>query len=101
MTTVFMVTTYSTGNDIDLTQDAGTRFKVLVRHNDILSVQLNTSVTEPGRWTLRTQGADAGTGYNVIVRGTSSIYFNASTAAVPSAHNDSTAHEGKSFRQLT
>jgi hypothetical protein len=93
MMTVFM-TSCSAGNVIDLTQDAGTEYKVLVRDNDILSVQLNTSVAAPGRWTLRTAGADASNGYDVIVRGTSSLYFNASTA-VPSTHDNSTGHEGK------
>lgn len=93
--TVFMITTCSTGNAIDLTLDDGTRYKVLIRDNNIVSVQLNTSVAAAGRWTLRTEGADAGTGYNVIVRGASSLYFNVSTSAVPTADVDGTTHEGK------
>jgi hypothetical protein len=76
------------------------RYTVLARDNDILSVQLNTSVAAPGRWTLRVSGADASASYNVIVKGTSSLYFNASTADVPSAHDVTTGQEGKRFALL-
>jgi len=48
----------------------------------------------PGRWTLKTAGADADSPYNVIVRGTSSLYFNASTSVVPSVHANDTRLEG-------
>jgi hypothetical protein len=44
---------------------------------------------------LKTAGADARTHYNVIVKGTSSLYFNASTTVVPSAHANGTTDEGK------
>jgi hypothetical protein len=71
------------------------RHTVLIRDHNTLSVQLNTSVAVPGRWTLKTAGADADTHYNVIVRGTSSLYFNASTTAVPSVNANDTKHEGK------
>jgi hypothetical protein len=70
-------------------------YTVLIRDEHILSVQLNTSVAVPGRWTLQTAGADANTHYNVIVRGTSSLYFNASTTVVPSTHANGTKNEGK------
>jgi len=49
----------------------------------------------PGRWTLKTAGADADSSYSVIVWGTSSLYFNASTSVVPSVHANDTKHEGK------
>jgi hypothetical protein len=82
------------GNEIDLRQDSGERHTVLIRDENILSVQFNTSVAVPGRWTLKTAGADADSPYNVIVRGTSSLYFNASTNVVPSVHANDTKHEG-------
>lgn len=82
------------GNEIDLRQDTGVKHRVLIRDENILSVQLNTSVPVPGRWTLKTTGADANSHYNVIVRGTSSLYFNASTTVVPSMHANDTKHEG-------
>jgi hypothetical protein len=84
-----------TGNAIDLTQNTSLRYKVLVRDDNILSIQLNTGVGEPGRWILNTVGADARTDYNVIVQGTSSLYFNASTTVVPSAHANGSKDEGK------
>jgi hypothetical protein len=86
---------YFTGNAIDLTQNASLRYKVVVRDDNILSIQLNTGVEEPGRWILKTAGADAQTHYNVIVQGTSSLYFNASTTVVPTAHANGTKDEGK------
>jgi hypothetical protein len=95
MTILFRTTLCFTGNVIDLTQVTGLRYKVLLRHENILSVQLNTSVAAPGRWTLQTEGADAGTRYNVIVRGTSSLYFNASTTVLTLAPTDGTEQEGK------
>lgn len=70
------------------------RHRVLLLDENILSVQLNTSVAVPGRWTLTTVGADADSFYNVIVRGTSSLYFNASTSVVPSEHANDTTQEG-------
>lgn len=81
------------GNAIDLTQNTSLRYKVLVRDDNILSIQLNTGVGEPGRWMLKTAGADARTHYNVFVKGTSSLYFNASTTVVLSAHANATKDE--------
>jgi hypothetical protein len=92
-----MSITCFTGNAVDLTQNASLRvkYKVLVRDNNILSIQLNTGVGEQGRWILKTAGADAGTHYNVIVTGTSSLYFNASTTVLPLKHANATKDEGK------
>ncbi|PNF13633.1 hypothetical protein B7P43_G17282, partial [Cryptotermes secundus] len=82
------------GNAMDLTQNASSRYKVLVRDDNILSIRLDTGVGEPGRWMLKTAGADAQTHYNVIVQGTSSLHFNASTTVVPSAHTNGSEDEG-------
>lgn len=92
-----MFITCFTGNVIDLTQNDSlrVRYEVLARDENILSIQLNTGVGEQGRWILRTAGADAGTHYNVIVTGTSSLYFNASTTVLTLAHANGTNDEGK------
>ncbi|XP_069674333.1 uncharacterized protein [Periplaneta americana] len=55
---------------------------LLAQDHNLLSVRLNTSVTAPGLWILTVTGADSSAGYNVIVKATSPLYFNATTSAI-------------------